>query len=137
MEIARQKISNDKETNNKNKSNAKSEAKGSKNEMIIVPSKTDRFGNDIPLSKKNFDEKINDDANKGKNNNKKLKNKYSSDGKRDSYFADDHKYSLKDLVEKEKQITNEDNNLMFSSIKIKVFSIFNDFLKIIFIIGKI
>jgi hypothetical protein len=48
------------------------------------------------------------------------KNLFSKDGTRETYFADDNKYSLKDLIEKEKHIGVDDNNLMFSTIGPKV-----------------
>ena len=87
-------------------------------ERVLIASRTDRFGNEMPISKTEFDR----DQARQKNKGKKL-NQYSEDGKQiDKYFVDDNKYSLKDLVERERQITADDNNYMYSTIKTKVYS---------------
>lgn len=88
---------------------------------VLIASRTDRFGNEMPIRKSEFD-KNSDERNNSKKN-KKL-NQYSNEGKIDKYFVDDDKYSLKDLVEREKQITADDNNYMYSTMKTKVCDFF-------------
>ncbi len=111
MEIAR-----------KNPDNFDNIKSGDKHQQtVIIASKTDRFGNEIPISKSDFDT---NKAEKGRS--KKTTNKYSKDGKLEKYFDDDNKYSLKDLVEREKQITADDNNLMYSTMKSKTLKSTNE-----------
>jgi len=96
-----------------------------KEQEILIASRTDRFGNEMPIRKTEFDKQQKE---KDEKKNKEKFNQYSKDGKQiDKYFADDNKYSLKDLVERERQITTDDNNYMYSSIQNKkVFlSLFN------------
>ena len=86
-----------------------------KESTVLIATKTDRFGNEVPIRKSEFN---NDSTSRSKKS--KPLNQYSKDGKIDKYFVDDDKYSLKDLVERERQITADDNNLMYSTMKSKV-----------------
>lgn len=83
-----------------------------KTSKIMIATKTDRFGNEVPLTRTQMEKEPKEAKQRNINN-------YSKDGQKARFFNDDDKLNLKELVEREKNETTEENALMFSVMQQK------------------
>lgn len=94
-----------------------SNARKGSDDNIAILTRTDRFGMTRPVAKhQNPTTQL-----CGGHRKRKFERMHEASGQRTKYFADDDKYSLKDLVEREKLNTAEDVNTMFARLSGKKF----------------
>ena len=87
------------------------------NEETVVLLRTSKTGQAWPVT--GSDDFINIKKKHKKKNRLSMHNK---NGEREKYFADDDKYSLKDLIEQEKTVASENNVEMMSCLNAKAFT---------------
>lgn len=85
-----------------------------KSDQELVLTRVDREGNVWPVERPS-DGPTNDRKSKKRAKRKNERETHDDDGKRTRYFADDDKYSLKDLLQQEKMTSAQDQINMFNS----------------------